>query len=66
MRGGGSLPIVADFQDMLGVPIVLIGFGMPDDNTHAPNEKVHLPNVYRGIETLVHYFSILSTMPGEG
>jgi acetylornithine deacetylase/succinyl-diaminopimelate desuccinylase-like protein len=59
MRGGGSLPIVADFQDTLGVPVVLIGFGMPDDNTHAPNEKFHLPNFARGIETLIHYFSLL-------
>jgi acetylornithine deacetylase/succinyl-diaminopimelate desuccinylase-like protein len=65
MRGGGSLPIVADFQDVLGVPVVLIGFGMPDDNTHAPNEKYHLPNFYRGIETLIHYFSILGELPRE-
>ncbi len=65
MRGGGSLPTIADFQDTLGAPIVLIGFGLPDDNIHAPNEKLHLPNFHRGIETLVHYFSILSTMPGE-
>ena len=59
MRGAGSLPIVADFQDTLGAPVVLIGFGMPDDNTHAPNEKYHLPNFYRGIETLIRYFSLL-------
>ncbi len=59
LRGGGSLPIVADFQDTLGAPVVLIGFGMPDDNTHAPNEKFHLPNFYRGIETLIQYFSLL-------
>lgn len=61
MRGGGSLPIIAEFQDTLGAPIVLIGFGMPDDNIHAPNEKYHLPNFYRGIETLIHYFSLLAT-----
>ena len=62
IRGGGSLPIVADLQERFDVPIVLIGFGMPDDNTHAPNEKYHLPNFYRGIESLIHYISILSTM----
>jgi len=62
MRGGGSLPIVRDFQEVLGVPVVLIGFGLPDDNTHAPNEKLHLANFYRGIETLIHYFSILATV----
>jgi acetylornithine deacetylase/succinyl-diaminopimelate desuccinylase-like protein len=60
MRGGGSLPIVRDFQDILGAPIVLIGFGLPDDQAHAPNEKLHLPNFYRGIETLIHYYSILA------
>jgi acetylornithine deacetylase/succinyl-diaminopimelate desuccinylase-like protein len=59
VRGGGSLPIVRDFQDELGVPVVLIGFGLPDDNIHAPNEKLHLPNFYRGIETLIHYLWIL-------
>jgi acetylornithine deacetylase/succinyl-diaminopimelate desuccinylase-like protein len=63
MRAGGSLPVVADLQQALGVPIALVGFGMPDDNTHAPNEKIHLPNLQHGIETLIHYFSILS---GQG
>ena len=64
MRGGGSLPIVHGFQEVLAVPIVLTGFGLPDDNAHAPNEKLHLPTFYRGVETLIHYYSILSTMPG--
>jgi acetylornithine deacetylase/succinyl-diaminopimelate desuccinylase-like protein len=52
-RGGGSLPILRDMIDILGdggdLPIVLIGFGLPDDNAHAPNEKLHLPNFYKGI-----------------
>lgn len=60
IRGGGSLPIVRSFQEVLGAPVILIGFGLPDDNTHAPNEKYHLPNFYRGIETLIHYFSFLA------
>lgn len=64
MRGGGSLPIVHDFQEVLAVPIVLTGFGLPDDNAHAPNEKLHLPTFHRGVETLIHYYSILRTMPG--
>jgi acetylornithine deacetylase/succinyl-diaminopimelate desuccinylase-like protein len=41
------------------------GFGLPDDNTHAPNEKIHLPNFYREIETLIHYFAILPTVLTE-
>ena len=63
MRGGGSLPITAEFQDALGVPVLLIGFGLPDDSTHAPNEKFHLPNFFRGIETLIHYYSLLPPPP---
>ena len=54
--GGGSEPIIREFQDALGVPVVLIGSGLPDDNPHAPNEKLYLPTFYRGIETLVYSF----------
>jgi acetylornithine deacetylase/succinyl-diaminopimelate desuccinylase-like protein len=39
---------------------VMIGFGLPDDRTHAPNEKFHLPNFYHGIETVIHYLDIFS------
>jgi acetylornithine deacetylase/succinyl-diaminopimelate desuccinylase-like protein len=56
MRGGGTLRLLTELQDALRKPIVLIGFGLPDDNTHAPNEKLHLPSFYRGVETLVHYY----------
>lgn len=55
-REGGSVPVVADMQKILGVESVLTGFGLPDDNLHAPNEKLHLPTWYRGIDTLVHFF----------
>jgi acetylornithine deacetylase/succinyl-diaminopimelate desuccinylase-like protein len=60
MRSGGSLPIVREFQDHLGAPVVLTGFSLPDDNIHAPNEKLHLPTFYRGIETLIHYYALLA------
>lgn len=68
MRGGGSLPIVRDMIDSLSspdkeIPIVMIGFGLPDDHTHAPNEKFHLPNFYRGIETVIHYLDTLAPPP---
>jgi len=59
-RGGGTVPIVRDFQDLLGVPIVMIGFGLPDDNNHAPNEKMSLACFYSGIETLIHYYSLFA------
>jgi acetylornithine deacetylase/succinyl-diaminopimelate desuccinylase-like protein len=61
MRGGGTLPIMADFQDALAAPLALIGFGLPDDNLHAPNEKLHLPCFYHGIEMMVHCLAQLAT-----
>ncbi|HZW02976.1 MAG TPA: M20/M25/M40 family metallo-hydrolase, partial [Anaerolineaceae bacterium] len=55
-REGGSVPVVADMQRILGIDSTLTGFGLPDDNIHAPNEKLHLPTWYKGIEALIHYF----------
>ena len=49
VREGGSIPIVATFSQVLGVPILLLGFGLPDDRLHAPNEKFNLSNFYGGI-----------------
>jgi acetylornithine deacetylase/succinyl-diaminopimelate desuccinylase-like protein len=59
IRSGGSIPIVTDFQDVLKVPSVMMGFGLPDDNLHAPNEKFHIPNFHRGIETICLFFEKL-------
>ena len=50
VREGGSIPIVSSFERRLGVPAVLMGFGLHDDNLHAPNEKFDLDQFYRGIE----------------
>jgi acetylornithine deacetylase/succinyl-diaminopimelate desuccinylase-like protein len=61
IRSGGSVPIVGQFQDDLGIPTVMMGFGLPDDNIHAPNEKFHIPNFYRGIESVVRWLSILGS-----
>ncbi len=55
-REGGSVPVVGDMQRILDVDLVLTGFGLPDDNLHAPNEKLHLPTWYRGIDALIHFF----------
>jgi acetylornithine deacetylase/succinyl-diaminopimelate desuccinylase-like protein len=57
VRGGGSIPIIGDFVRVLGVPTVIMGFGLPDDNLHAPNEKFHLANFYRGVESIVRFLS---------
>jgi acetylornithine deacetylase/succinyl-diaminopimelate desuccinylase-like protein len=55
VRGGGSIPIVGAFVRELGIPTVMMGFGLPDDNLHAPNEKFHLANFHRGIESIVRF-----------
>jgi len=55
-REGGSVPVVLDFQKILGVETVNTGFAMPDDNMHSPNEKLHLPTWYRGIDTFIHFY----------
>ncbi|MGD0801074.1 MAG: dipeptidase [Terracidiphilus sp.] len=55
IRSGGSIPIVGDFDRHLGVPSVMMGFGLPDDNIHAPNEKFHLKNFELGIESVVRF-----------
>lgn len=59
IRSGGSIPIVADFANVLKIPSVMMGMGLPDDNLHAPNEKFHIPNYYRGIESLIRFFTII-------
>ena len=55
IRSGGSIPIVGDFDRHLGVPGVMMGFGLPDDCIHAPNEKFHLKNFELGIESVVRF-----------
>ena len=48
-REGGSIPVVSTFQQELGVPSVLFGVGLPDENAHAPNEKLDLDNFHNGV-----------------
>lgn len=55
-REGGSVPVVGDIQNILGVDVVNTGFALPDDHLHAPNESLHLPTWYKGIEALTHFF----------
>lgn len=52
-REGGSIPVATLIQETLDIPILFMGFGLPDDNLHAPNEKLHLPNFYRGIRASI-------------
>ena len=60
IRSGGSIPIVSDFENELNIPTVMMGMGLPDDNLHAPNEKFHIPNFYRGIEAIIRFFTIIA------
>ena len=55
-RGGGSIPIVAMFEDVLGVKTVLMGFGLDSDAIHSPNEHYGLFNFYKGIETIPYFY----------
>lgn len=55
-REGGSVPVVLDFQRILGIETVNTGFSMLDDNMHSPNEKMHLPTWYRGIDAFIHFY----------
>lgn len=59
-REGGSVPVVGEFKEILGVDSVNVGFGLPSDNLHGPNEKLHLPTLTRGVQALIHFFFNLS------
>jgi acetylornithine deacetylase/succinyl-diaminopimelate desuccinylase-like protein len=55
VRSGGSIPIVGDFANHLGIPTILMGFGLPDDGLHSPNEKYKIENYYLGIRTVARF-----------
>ena len=59
-KEGGSIPIVNSFNEVLGADAILLGFGLPDDNIHSPNEKFDLNNFYKGISTVAYYYDELS------
>jgi acetylornithine deacetylase/succinyl-diaminopimelate desuccinylase-like protein len=61
IRSGGSIPIAGLFDRYLKTPVIMMGFGLPDDRLHAPNEKFHLPNFYRGIEAVGRYMELLGS-----
>jgi acetylornithine deacetylase/succinyl-diaminopimelate desuccinylase-like protein len=62
IRSGGSIPVVNTFQKLLGIPAVLMGFGLPDDHIHGPNEKFHLANFHKAIATSIWYLAAASKL----
>lgn len=58
-REGGSIPIVVQFKKILGLDTVLLGFGLPDENAHAPDEHILLDNFFGGIRTAIHFYNEL-------
>jgi acetylornithine deacetylase/succinyl-diaminopimelate desuccinylase-like protein len=61
LRSGGSIPVVNTFQEILGITTVLMGFALPDDRMHAPNEKFHLAQFYQGIATCIAFLHRVGT-----
>jgi acetylornithine deacetylase/succinyl-diaminopimelate desuccinylase-like protein len=57
-REGGSIPIVGLFEEHLGLDTVLMGFGLPDDRIHSPNERFFIPNFYLGTVTVIRFFDL--------
>jgi acetylornithine deacetylase/succinyl-diaminopimelate desuccinylase-like protein len=62
IREGGSIPFVTQMYDTFEVPCVLIGFGLPDENAHAPDEHLYLENYFSGIKAIAHFYQDLATL----
>jgi acetylornithine deacetylase/succinyl-diaminopimelate desuccinylase-like protein len=63
---GGSIPVVGLIKESLGINSVLMGWGLPDDNLHAPNEKLSLDNFYHGIDATIRFWQALGALEGQG
>jgi acetylornithine deacetylase/succinyl-diaminopimelate desuccinylase-like protein len=62
LRSGGTIPVIALLRERLGIPTVLMGFALPGDRMHAPNEKFHLPNFFKGIATSIWFLAEIAKM----
>ena len=62
-REGGSIPVVSTFQEELGVPSVLFGVGLPDENAHAPNEKLDVSNFQNGVIASAFLYDEIGRLP---
>jgi len=64
-RSGGSIPVVGVIKEALGIDTVLMGWGLPDDNLHAPNEKLRLQNFFDGIDATVRFWRAVGASAGS-
>ncbi len=64
IRSGGSIPVVSDFSAILGIPVVLMGFGLPDDRLHSPNEKIDLDCFFGGIVASARFMELFAATRG--
>jgi acetylornithine deacetylase/succinyl-diaminopimelate desuccinylase-like protein len=62
IREGGSIPFVTQMHDTFKVPCVLIGFGLPDENAHAPDEHILLEHYFGGIKAIAHFYEDLANL----
>jgi acetylornithine deacetylase/succinyl-diaminopimelate desuccinylase-like protein len=62
IREGGSIPFVTQMHDTFKVPCVLLGFGLPDENAHAPDEHIALENYFGGIKAIAHFYADLASL----
>jgi acetylornithine deacetylase/succinyl-diaminopimelate desuccinylase-like protein len=62
IREGGSIPFVTQMHDTFKVPCVLLGFGLPDENAHAPDEHLSLENYFGGIKAIAHLYEGMASM----
>ena len=58
-REGGSVPVVGMMQQKLNADSIMLGFALPDDGIHGPNERQYLPNFFKGIDTYIHFMTSL-------
>src|SRR5207249_1056640 len=56
LRNGGTIPAVAQLHQRFKMPVVLLGFGLPQDNAHGPNEHIGIARLLRGVETVARFF----------
>lgn len=61
-RSGGSIPIISDFEEVLGVKTILMGFGLESDAIHSPNENFPLYQFFKGIETIPYFYKFFTEM----